>query len=69
MRRAGCAVPSVVTVASCAGGASALIAESSLSRTPEMIRTVAVAWTETAGGLLTEGAAAEIVAATSQSIA
>ena len=70
MRRAGCWVPFVVTMLSCAGGASALVVESSFSRTPERIRTVAVAWATAGGGALLAGAGAAIAAAAAnQSIA
>jgi hypothetical protein len=54
---------------SCARGASALIGESSLSRTPEITLTVALAWTTVGGtGRGTEAEAA-IARAANQTIA
>src|SRR6185312_655672 len=63
MSRAGCWVPFVVTMLSCAGGASLLVVESSLSRTPEMIRTVALASTATGRAAPLPGPGVAIVAA------
>jgi hypothetical protein len=69
MRRAGRGLPSAVTMLSCAGGASLFVGESSRKRTPEMIRTVAVACTAADTGTLGAGVAATIAAeAASQSM-
>jgi len=63
MSRAGCCVPFVVTELSCAGGASVFVGESSFSRTPETILTVALACTATGGGVPVEGVETAIAAA------
>ena len=70
MRRAGRISPSfVVILASWAGGAPRLVGESSFSATPEMIRTVALAWATTGPGRRSgEGPAASAAAAASVNI-